>query len=354
MTKRWRVGRLLRWALLVATLTVAGFFLAPRVEEALRSLGNLHRVGVWYLVIAFVAQALSLLAFSVVTWSLIEPGNRPSFPRIIRVDLVTVALSHAVPIGAAAGTALGYELLEEEGVSGVESGFVKITQTLLSSVLLQTLLGVSLALEIVVYGQSAATIGLVAAGTVIVASVVTMAVLLGARPDLIRRIVLWARRVSKLSRWIPAASEERVGRVVDELGKHLRSLIATPARLAWVAAWSLGNWLFDLACLWASMHAFRHPPGFILLMAAFCLAQVVAALPISPAGLGVVEGALVPVLTSFGTPGSTAVLGVLTWRLFNYWFPLPTGLIAYLSIVAERRRRRRSASSEVGASVAPH
>lgn len=350
MTKRWSAGRLLRWGLLVATLTIAGFFLAPRVEEATHSLGNLHRIGIWFLAAALVTQAASLLAFSVVTWSLIAPENRPAFPRIIRVDLVTVALSHAVPIGAAAGTALGYELLEEEGISGVESGFVKVTQTLLSSVLLQALLGISLALEIVVYGQSAATIGLVAAGGIIVASVVTMAVLLGARPDLIRRIALWGRRVSHVSRWFPKVTEPRVGRVVDGLGEHLRALVATPARLAWVAAWSLGNWVFDLLCLWASMHAFRHPPGFILLMAAFCLAQVVAALPISPAGLGVVEGALVPVLTSFGTPGSTAVLGVLTWRLFNYWLPLPTGLLAYVSILLERRRRR-STSTSVGASV---
>lgn len=350
MSRRWPVGRLVRGGLLVATLSIAGFFLAPKVEEAFRSLGTLHRVGVGYLVLALAAQAASLLAFSVVTWSLIEPGNRPAFLRIVRVDLVTVALSHAVPIGAAAGTALGYELLEEEGVGGVESGFVKVAQTLLSSVILQSLLGLSLALEIVVYGQSAATFGLVAAGSVIVALVVAMAVLLAGHPDVIRGIALWFRRVSRISRWFAGVTDQRVANVVDELGSHLRALIATPVRFAWVATWSLGNWVFDWVCLWASMHAFRNPPGIVLLMAAFCLAQVVASLPISPAGLGLVEGALVPVLTSFGTPTATAVLGVLTWRLFNYWLPLPTGMLAYFSILADRRRRR-STSTSVGASV---
>jgi hypothetical protein len=39
-----------------------------------------------------------------------------------------------------------------------------------------------------------------------------------------------------------------------------------------------------------------------------------------------------------GTGSSIAVLGVLTWRLFNYWLPLPLGGAAYLLIAADRRQ----------------
>jgi uncharacterized protein (TIRG00374 family) len=125
---------------------------------------------------------------------------------------------------------------------------------------------------------------------------------------------------------------------VDSLSERLRELIKTPSVLARVAFWSLGNWVFDLVSLWAALRAFGSPPSPVLVAVAFCVAQVAAAIPISPAGLGVVESALTPLLFSFGASSSEAVLGVLTWRVMNFWLPLPVGGLAYLSIVSERRR----------------
>lgn len=142
----------IRWVVITATLALAVFFLAPKVDGAVRSLHSLNQVNFWWVALAFGGEAASLFAFSMVTWHLISHDHRPSFRRILRIDLVTIALSHAVPAGAAAGTALGYELLEEEGVGALESGFVKVSQSLLSGVLLQVLLGTALLLKIVVYG----------------------------------------------------------------------------------------------------------------------------------------------------------------------------------------------------------
>jgi hypothetical protein len=49
----------------------------------------------------------------------------------------------------------------------------------------------------------------------------------------------------------------------------------------------------------------------------------------------------VPLLIGFGTSFTVAVLGVLCWRLVNYWLPMPIGGVAYLGILAGRRRERR-------------
>ena len=41
-------------------------------------------------------------------------------------------------------------------------------------------------------------------------------------------------------------------------------------------------------------------------------------------------------LVSFGLTRSVATLGVLAWRLVNFWLPIPTGAAAYMSLKAPR------------------
>src|SRR5208337_4989825 len=60
------------------------------------------------------------------------------------------------------------------------------------------------------------------------------------------------------------------------------------------------------------------------------------ALPITPGGLGVVDSVAPLLLVSFGVPASVATLGVLAWRLVNFWLPIPVGAIAYVSLKVPR------------------
>jgi len=72
---------------------------------------------------------------------------------------------------------------------------------------------------------------------------------------------------------------------------------------------------------------------------AYGLANVLAAIPITPSGLGAVEGALIPTLVWFHVPTATAIFGVLAYRLVNFWLPVPAGALAYLSLRATGLRR---------------
>ena len=68
------------------------------------------------------------------------------------------------------------------------------------------------------------------------------------------------------------------------------------------------------------------------LLVSFCLASVAALLPITPGGLGVMEVTLSAALVGFGVPRGIALLGVVSWRLVNYWLPIPVGAAAYVSL----------------------
>jgi hypothetical protein len=315
---------------MAATLTVAAVFLAPKASEAIGALRQLGGIRPSWIILALLGELVSLACFSGVTYLLIEPSKRPVLRRVIRVDAVSVALSHAVPVGSAAGTALGSELLADEGSGLPQAGFAKISQSFLSGLLLQLMLWGALALELIVASPSSTYVGLACLSALPAVGVVIFGWLLIRRPDVVGRMA-----TALLGR-LPHVKEATVARIVQGASDRARRLVLRPATLGWVILLSLGNWAFDEFSMWASLRAFGHTCGIVELTLAFSVAQVAASLPISPGGLGVVEGSLVPLLVGFGTAPSVAVLGVLLWRLFNYWMPLPVGGAAYLLILNER------------------
>jgi uncharacterized membrane protein YbhN (UPF0104 family) len=113
--------------------------------------------------------------------------------------------------------------------------------------------------------------------------------------------------------------------------------------------WAAANWLLDAASLWVFIAAFGHRVSIDGLLVAYGLANVLAAIPLTPGGLGVVEAVLTSTLVGFDTPRGIAVLGVLSYRLVNFWLPIPIGGLAFLSLQVdpgESDRGRRQARKE--------
>jgi uncharacterized protein (TIRG00374 family) len=106
-----------------------------------------------------------------------------------------------------------------------------------------------------------------------------------------------------------------------------------------------GRWLFDYLTLLAALYAVgAHPvPGLVLL--AFCGAQILAQIPLTPGGLGFVEAGLTGMLALAGVAAGAAVVATLAYRLFSYWLPLPLGLVG---VFAHRRLMARDAPDRAG------
>ena len=137
------------------------------------------------------------------------------------------------------------------------------------------------------------------------------------------------RAVARRVKWL---DEERSGAVVKRLASRLRELMSDPQLLRRVVLWAIGQLAARrrLAVgLPAGLRRARvRPDG---LFVAFGLANVLAALPITPGGLGIVEGVLIPTLVGFGADRTSAALGVASYRLVQYWLTLPVGGVAYFT-----------------------
>ena len=92
------------------------------------------------------------------------------------------------------------------------------------------------------------------------------------------------------------------------LGERDRILETLGPRWKRALAATVGRWTFDYLTLLAALAAIgSHPrPGLVLL--AFCGAQLLAQIPVTPGGLGFVEAGLTGMLALAGVPGGTAVL----------------------------------------------
>jgi len=104
------------------------------------------------------------------------------------------------------------------------------------------------------------------------------------------------------------------------LGKNWRqAVVLTAGRLG-----------FDYGCLLAALRATGASPQPSVVLLAYAAAGIIALLPVTPGGLGIVEASLSGLLILAGVRASYAVLATLAYRIASYWLPLLAGPPAYL------------------------
>jgi uncharacterized protein (TIRG00374 family) len=94
---------------------------------------------------------------------------------------------------------------------------------------------------------------------------------------------------------------------------------------------STGRLAFDFGTLLATLRATGAKPNPSLVLVAYAVAGLLALLPFTPGGLGVVEAGLSALLILAGVPGGDAVVATLGYRIISYWLPILVGPFAYLA-----------------------
>jgi hypothetical protein len=142
------------------------------------------------------------------------------------------------------------------------------------------------------------------------------------------------RRVAGRIRFLDA---DRTTALVERLAARFAVLMQDRSLTRQAIGWAAANWLLDAASLWVFVAAFSHFISPVDLLMAYGLANILAAIPITPGGLGVVEFVLVSMITGFGPTAGQALSAVLAYRAVNFWLPIPFGGLAYASLEFERR-----------------
>ncbi len=329
-----------RWlrVLVALALVVAAFVygVLPSLLTASDDIHLLRDASFWLLGLAFVLELASIAAYTGLTRAILPAHSGVGWWTQLAIDLVGNGASHALPGGGATASALRYRLMRAAGIGRSASMATSAMQPTISDLALGAcyIAGVLSVLPRL-RGQPALLVTAAGSAVVIVVAIVGS--------------VLAARREETEGRPGRSARSRLVARFMvlwARLREQVVELLRDDVRTRRATGFALANWLLDAACLWVCLWAYgdRASPGLVL--TAYGFATLLGLLPLTPGGLGIVEGTLIPLLVAFGVAGPVAVLGTLTWRLFQFWLPVPAGGVSYLVLRLGGRLQPSGASTE--------
>jgi uncharacterized protein (TIRG00374 family) len=313
-------------AKLAAFAAVIYLFVLPLIPGFRNAATELRKVDPLLLGLGLGLELAALFCYSLLTRAALgESGEMLSSWRMFRIQMSTKALGSVVPGGSAASSALGYRLLTVSGVPGPDAGFALGTAGLGSAVVLNVIFWIGLIISIPLNGVNKAYVSAAIAGVLI----------MGLAAAIVFGLMEGQVRAEKILRWIARRlrqDEERAGDAVRHIGHRIEELFNDKATLGRVVGWAAANWLLDAASLWVFLRAYGEGLPIDGLIVAFGLANIAAVVPITPGGLGIVEGVYVPTLVWFGLTRVTASLGVASYRLAQLFFPILLGGVLYLTL----------------------
>ena len=308
-------------ALALTALVLYG--LAPAVLEVFGAFDELDDFEpLWWLVVIG-TQIAGLVSFFAVQ-KVALPGA--SWFAVVTSNLVGGALGRVIPGGAATAAAVQFQMLAQSGVSrariatGVAAGSVLLVAALAALPII-TVPFVATGLQVPETLAQAALLGgvvflvLFGAGTVLLGSDRAIGSVGGASAAVLRRV----------------GREALADGLPDRL-RAQRDLVRRALGRRWpvALAGAVGRWIFDFLTLVAALEAAGARPNLALALLAYTAAQLLAQIPITPGGLGVVEAGMTATLALAGVAGGAAAAAVLAYRLASYWLQLPLGLGAWI------------------------
>jgi len=330
--------RCLRYGVSLALIVVAAVSVAGQWGTVEAAIGELRHLDWRWVRWGVYAEALSIIAYAWIQRTLLRAGGRQiAMAPLIALSLAGNALATSMPGGPPWAASFSFGQLRRRGAERRLAAFVLLFTLLASLAALVVLLvaGIDLAGST---GPAASFRPFATAAAI--AGALLSAVLL------IRPTRRWTKRCA--GRWLGHLGPLR------NLGRRatapVRRQLAEPGEVrcshrilagSFVAA--LLNWLTDCACLVAAILAVSGHVPWRGLLVIYALTQVAENLPITPGGIGVVEGALSLLLVAYGMPADTAVAAVLLYRIISFWVLVPIGWLAAGGLMLRDRRPPRVA-----------
>src|SRR5450755_4706636 len=328
----------LKYLLALGLLAVSLWVLSSHTDELSGLSHVFDTLNWWWVLPALLAEFGSFVCFAAMQHAILRSGGLAA-PKwtLLKTTVSSQALMNSLPGGGAVSTVYGFRWFRRFGADSTLAAW-SMAGTIVASIVSLSLVataGLALATD------EGATLDLI---PVMVGSLLVI-VLIGA-------LFVYERPLAVLVAWSVRASQALIGRPRGNAEAQVKQLLhwITSVRLGWrqiigIVLWGASNWLLDCACFAMMFLAVGSSVPWKGLLLAYGAGQLAATLPITPGGLGVVEGSITVALVAFGGAQTSTAYAVLLYRIISFWMILVIGwlLIGQLALQVRRGRWPRQA-----------
>ena len=322
-------GALTRHGLLLAVTAISLYLLAPALLEVFGAFDELDEISpIWFLAMV----ALQVGSYACI-WGVQRLAVRAEhWGPVVTSQLASNSFGRVVPGGVAAAGAMQYAMLVRGGVPPAAAASGMTASSLL---VFGTLLALPLLALPAIIGGVAVDPHLTRAALAGAVLFVLMVAAGAASVIWDRPLVLVGRAAQTVYNRVRRHHEPVTG-LPERLLRERDIVIRVLGRQWWEALLlAAGRWVLDYLTLIAVLYALGAEPRPSLVLLAFCAAQLLGTMPLTPGGLGFVEAGLTGTLALAGVGAGAAVVATLAYRLVSFWLPIPAGAVA---AVVHRRR----------------
>jgi putative heme transporter len=299
---------------------------------------ELSHLDAGWLLIAIAVEALSLVAFARLDQRLLRCGGvRAGTGRFTVISFAAGAIASSLPAGPLVASAFGFRQFRRLGASEALAAWALLA-TLVFSALGLALLATA---GVVMAEREGSTFDLIGVTIAVLAITIAGAVAVYERRALAKAFELVLRASHRLTGFPRRPTDN----VLSTFAANMSHVDLNIGDLVGALGWSIANWSLDCGCLVFAYLAVGAAVPWRGLLLAYGAGQLAANLPITPGGLGVVEGSLVIALVAFGGGQVSTVAAVLLYRIISFWGYLPVGWLAWAGLTWHNRREDKLVES---------
>lgn len=284
-----------------------------------------------WVLLAVVLELASIVAFALVQQELLASGDVKVSPSwITGVTLAVTAIANSMPAGPLVSSVFAFRQYRRRGADDTLAGWALVAVFVAASISLALVATAGVAIA----GAEGASFDLV----YVTIAVLVVAVLLGVvfvQRRALEWVIVASLRASR--RWLRWPRGDVIA-VAQRIVARIDTVVLTPRRIGRIMGWGVLNWLLDCGCLAVSFVAVGVAVPWHGLLLAYGAGQLAVNLPITPGGLGVVEGSLTIALVAFGGAEASTVAAVLLYRIISFWGELPVGWSIWAGYAWRSRR----------------
>ena len=243
----------------------------------------------------------------------------------------TSAISNTVPAGGAVAIGMTFRMFESFDQSDVAISTAVVATGIWNMAFKFGLPIVAVTLVLLTGQSTAGTLALALLGVAVIV-VAGVVIWLSLRDDRGAQFVgrLGDRVVNWFLHFFHREPSDRLERAMGRFRAQTSDILHD--RAGRLTASVLASQLAVFALLLLSARAVgigSNQVSFLEMLLSFSVARLLGAIPITPGGLGIVDAALITMLTGFGASSDAALAAVLVWRATTYFPPIFLGAGTY-------------------------